>query len=148
MESHPAAGLQLQGRAYLFEAWATMNFPLSETVDLNARAAGANKWEAANPQAGEGMSLMLDFIAEIGVGSFIALVAIVGGLLIPLTAIIGGFIYKHRRLSVEASLKQLMIERGMSAEEITEVLQASTSEKARRNCSRANSPSESRRYRA
>jgi hypothetical protein len=91
---------------------------------------------------------MLDFIDQIGVGSFIALVAIVGGLLIPLTAIIGGFIYKHRRLSVEASLKQMMIERGMSAEEITEVLQATSSEKARRNCSRANSRAEASRSRS
>jgi hypothetical protein len=91
---------------------------------------------------------MLDFIEQIGVGGFIALVSVVGGLLIPLTAIVGGVIYKHRRLSVEASLKQLMIERGMSAEEIVEVLQATTGEKARRHCSRVNSPEESRRSRA
>jgi hypothetical protein len=91
---------------------------------------------------------MLDFITQIGVGEFIALVATVGGLLIPLVAIVGGLAYKHRRLSVEASLKQLMIERGMSAEEIKEVLQASMSEKARRTCSRVNSPGESNRCRA
>ncbi len=91
---------------------------------------------------------MLDFILRVGVGSFIALVATVGGLLIPLVAIIGGLAYKHRRLSVEATLKQLMIERGMSAEEIKEVLQASVPEKAARNGSRASAPGEPSRCRA
>jgi hypothetical protein len=78
---------------------------------------------------------MTEFIVQVGVGPFIALVAIVGGLLIPLAAIIGTFTYKHRRLHVEAALKQQMIERGMSAEEIREVLQASMSRKANRKCS-------------
>jgi hypothetical protein len=68
---------------------------------------------------------MLDFISQIGVGSFIAVVAVVGAFLIPLTAIIAAFSYKHRRLSIEAALKQQMLERGMSAEQIREVLQAS-----------------------
>jgi hypothetical protein len=72
---------------------------------------------------------MAEFISQIGVGEFIGLVAVVGGLLIPLTAVIGGLAYKLRRLSVEAALKQLMIERGMSAVEIREVLQASMPEK-------------------
>ena len=91
---------------------------------------------------------MLDFISQVGVGSFIALVAIVGGLLIPLVAILGGLTYKLRRLSVEATLKQLMIERGLSAEEIQEVLQASMSAQPRRNGARGNSSSESIRSRA
>jgi hypothetical protein len=78
---------------------------------------------------------MLEFISQVGVGAFIALIAIVGGLLVPLTAIIGAFTYKHRRLHLEAALKQQMIERGMSAEEIREVLQASMSRKTGHRCS-------------
>ena len=81
---------------------------------------------------------MGDFITQIGFGPFIALVAVVGGLLIPLVAIIGGLMYKHRKLQVEAALKQQMIERGMSAAEIKEVIEASMSGKAHRKCSRMN----------
>jgi hypothetical protein len=82
---------------------------------------------------------MTEFIREIGVGEFIALVSVVGGLMIPLVAIIGGLMYKHRKLNVEAALKQQMIERGMSSDEIKEVLQASISDKPRRGCSRTSS---------
>ena len=78
---------------------------------------------------------MGDFITQIGFGPFIALVAVVGGLLMPLVAIIGGLTYKHRKLHLEAALKQQMIERGMSAEEIKEVLGAGS---AHRKCSRMN----------
>jgi hypothetical protein len=81
---------------------------------------------------------MGDFITHIGFGPFIALVAVVGGLLIPLVAIIGGLIYKDRKVQVEAALKQQMIERGMSADEIKEVIGASISGKAHRKCSRMN----------
>jgi hypothetical protein len=81
---------------------------------------------------------MGDFITQVGFGPFISLVAVVGGLLIPLVAIIGGLMYKHRKLQVEAALKQQMIERGMSADEIKEVLGASRSGKAHRQCSRMN----------
>ena len=78
---------------------------------------------------------MGDFITQIGFGHFIALVALVGGLLIPLVAIIGGLFVKHRKIQVEAALKQRMIERGMSADEIREVIEAG---KAHRKCSRMN----------
>ena len=81
---------------------------------------------------------MGDFITQIGFGPFIALVSVVGGLLIPLVAIIGGLTYKHRKFQVEAALKQQMIERGMSAEEIKEVIGATRSGKANRKCSRKN----------
>jgi hypothetical protein len=46
--------------------------------------------------------------------------------------------YKHRKFQVEAALKQQMIERGMSAEEIKEVIEASRSGKVHRKCSRMN----------
>jgi hypothetical protein len=77
---------------------------------------------------------MHEFVSDIGPDNFIGLVAVVGGLLIPIVAIIGGLTYKHRRLSVEAALKQLMIEHGMSAEEIKEVLQASVGDKPDHKC--------------
>jgi hypothetical protein len=75
---------------------------------------------------------MQEFVSQIGIGPFIALVAVVGGLLIPLTAIVGSFMYKHRRLQVEAALKHDMLERGMSAEDIERVLEASTSRRRRK----------------
>jgi hypothetical protein len=90
---------------------------------------------------------MGDFITQIGFGPFIALVATVGGLLIPLVAIIGGLTYKYRKLQVEAALKHQMIERGMSAEEIKEVIGASRSGEAHRKCSRRN-PQEASDYKA
>ena len=90
---------------------------------------------------------MGDFITQIGFGPFITLVAVVGGLLIPLVAIIGGLTYKHRKFQVEAALKQQMIERGMSADEIKEVIGAARSGKAHRKCSRMN-PLESSDYKA
>jgi len=90
---------------------------------------------------------MHDFISEFGPERFIGLVAVVGGLLIPIVAIIGGLIYKHRRLSVEAALKQQMIERGMSADEIRAVLEASVSDKPDSKCSRAERSAESIRRR-
>jgi hypothetical protein len=78
---------------------------------------------------------MLEFIQAIGVGEFIALVAICGGLLIPLVAIIGGLMYKSRKLHLENALKQQMIERGFTAEEIREVLRAPRAPKRDRKCS-------------
>jgi hypothetical protein len=78
-----------------------------------------------------------EFIAQVGVGPFISLVSIVGGLMIPLVAIIGGFMYKSRKLHLEAALKQQMLDRGMSAEEIRDVLAASITDKPRQKCSRA-----------
>jgi hypothetical protein len=53
-------------------------------------------------------------------GQIIALVAVGGGLLIALSAIIGGF-WHHARLT---SLKQDMVNRGMSADEIRAVIEA------------------------
>ena len=87
---------------------------------------------------------MGDFITQLGFGHFIALVAVVGGLLIPLVAIVGGLMYKDRKVQVEAALKQQMIERGMSADEIKEVIGAG---KAHPKCSRMN-PREARNYTA
>jgi hypothetical protein len=75
---------------------------------------------------------MPDLLSQFGVGAFIAVIAVIGTFLIPIAAIIGGLIYKHRKLQVEAALKHEMIERGMSADEIQQVLEASTSARGRR----------------
>jgi hypothetical protein len=79
---------------------------------------------------------MFDFFltSETGVGLLMGLIAVTGGLLIGLVAVIGGLINEHRRLEVEAGLKQQMLERGMSAEEIQQVLQASIGAKRSRRC--------------
>jgi hypothetical protein len=67
---------------------------------------------------------MADLLSKFGPGELIALVAVGGGLLIPIlcgvTAIITDHFYKLRQLA----LKQDMINRGMSPEEICVVLDA------------------------
>lgn len=60
-------------------------------------------------------------------------------LLIPIVAIVfstvTGYLVKVRRAELEASLKQDMLQRGMSAEEIRTVIEASTYGKSK-GCSR------------
>jgi hypothetical protein len=67
---------------------------------------------------------MADLLSKFGPGELIGLVAVGGGLLIPilcgLTAIITDYFYKVRKLA----LKQDMLNRGMSADEICLVLDA------------------------
>ncbi len=61
-------------------------------------------------------------------------------LLIPIVGIVfgtvTGYLVKVRRAELEASLKQEMLQRGMSAEEIRNVIEASTYGKGR-SCLRA-----------
>jgi hypothetical protein len=59
-------------------------------------------------------------------GEFIGLVAVVGGLLIGITVILAGAWQKVRRAEMAAALKQDMLNRGMSAEQIVAVLDAGT----------------------
>lgn len=67
---------------------------------------------------------MADLLSKFGPGELIGLVAVGGGLLIPIlcgvTAIITDHLYKIRRLA----LKQDMLNRGMSADDICLVLDA------------------------
>jgi hypothetical protein len=67
---------------------------------------------------------MGDLLSKFNPGELIGLVAVAGGLLIPIlcgvTAIITDYFYKVRKLA----LKQDMLNRGMSAEEIAIVLDA------------------------
>jgi hypothetical protein len=76
---------------------------------------------------------MGELLSKFGPGEFIGLVAVGGGLLIPIicgaTSIITGYFYKVRQLD----LKQDMLNRGMSADDIRVVLDAGSkhSRKAR-----------------
>ena len=67
---------------------------------------------------------MGDLLSKFGPGELIGLVAVAGGLLIPIlcgiTAIVTDYFYKVRQLE----LKHDMLNRGMSAEEIRVVLDA------------------------
>jgi hypothetical protein len=67
---------------------------------------------------------MGDLLSKFGPGELIGLVAVAGGLLIPIlcgvTAIVTDYLYKIRQLE----LKQNMLNRGMSADEIRVVLDA------------------------
>jgi hypothetical protein len=74
---------------------------------------------------------MLDWLAQQSTGHVIALLAVGGGLLIPLTALIAGCWARirvaearARQAEAEAGLKQDMINRGMSVDEIERVLAA------------------------
>jgi hypothetical protein len=74
------------------------------------------------------------FTSEKGVGLLIGLIAVSGGLLIAIIAVVGDFMHKRHRLDVEGALKQQMLDRGMSAGEIEQVLHASIGGKP--NCGR------------
>ncbi len=61
-------------------------------------------------------------------GIFLGLVAIVGGLSIGLVAVISYHYRRSRMDDIEATLKMEMIQRGMSADEISKVLEARAAE--------------------
>ena len=67
-----------------------------------------------------------DIISRFEPGEFIGLVAVGGGLLCGLVAIFMGIWHEHRKTGISAALKQDMLNRGMSAEDIRIVLEAGT----------------------
>jgi hypothetical protein len=69
---------------------------------------------------------MPELLSRFNAGEFIGLVAVMGGLLCGIVAIIADYWHKIRRLETEAALKQDMLNRGMSADEIKTVLEAGT----------------------
>ena len=76
---------------------------------------------------------MAEWISQQSAGSLIALVSVTGGLLIGLVCIVGGLWsnarqteYLERKAEWEVALKRDMVARGMSAEEIERVMNAST----------------------
>ena len=72
---------------------------------------------------------MSEFLTHFKPGEIIGLVAVAGGLLVPLTVIIGGFWHRGRLVA----LKRDMINRGMTAEEIQAVMDAGKSPNRERN---------------
>jgi hypothetical protein len=67
---------------------------------------------------------MSDLLAQFNPGQFIGLVAVAGGLLCGIVAIVMGIWLEMRRVETTAALKQDMLNRGMSADEIRTVLEA------------------------
>jgi hypothetical protein len=65
------------------------------------------------------------------VGLFIGGISIIGGLLCGIIGIIAGTWQKVRRAEIAAALKQEMLNRGMSAEDIRTVLEAGSKESRR-----------------
>jgi surface antigen len=83
---------------------------------------------------------MSDWLLQQSPGHLISMVAIVMGPLIAIVAIVSASWARVRRAEthvqiaeMEAALKQQMIERGMSADEIVRVLEAGQSSKGKKN---------------
>ncbi len=69
---------------------------------------------------------MTELLSKFDAGEFIGLVAVVGGLICGLTAIVMGIWLEGRRVELAAALKQDMLNRGMTADEIQTVCEAAT----------------------
>jgi hypothetical protein len=59
-------------------------------------------------------------------GELIGLVAVVGGLLCGIVAIVTRFLHENRKAEINAALKQDMLNRGMTADDIRLVLDTGT----------------------
>ena len=68
---------------------------------------------------------MLDLLSKMKPGEFIGLVAVVGGLVVGAISILVNYWRRVRLAELEAALKQQMLDRGMAAAEIEQVLKAS-----------------------
>jgi hypothetical protein len=69
---------------------------------------------------------MNEFLSRFSGGELIALVAIVGGLICGVLVLAGDYWHRIRKAEINAKLKQDMLDRGMTAEEIRIVLDAGT----------------------
>jgi len=67
---------------------------------------------------------MSDFLSRFNGGELIGLVAVAGGLLCAIVGILSGSWQKVRKAEIAAALKQDMLNRGMSAEDIRTVMEA------------------------
>jgi len=77
---------------------------------------------------------MADLLTHFKPGEIIGLVAVAGGLLVALSAVLGGFWYQARL----TALKQDMVSRGMSADEIRAVIDAGSKHRhGRTSCGRS-----------
>jgi hypothetical protein len=84
--------------------------------------------------AKKGENGMTEFLSRFDAGETIGLVAVVGGLLCAITAIVAGTWQKVRRSEIVAALKQDMLNRGMSAEDIRTVLEAGSRGSRKASC--------------
>ena len=67
---------------------------------------------------------MVDYLSQYSPGELIALVSIVGGLVCGTVTIVAVYWSSSHKANMEAKLKADMLDRGMSAAEIADVLQA------------------------
>ena len=51
-------------------------------------------------------------------------IAVIMGCLIPIVGIVGGYWYKTQKVRAENALKRMLVERGMSADEIERIIAA------------------------
>lgn len=79
---------------------------------------------------------MSEVLSKFDSGELIGLVAVVGGLLCGIIAIVMGCWLELRRTETSAALKQDMLNRGMSADEIRTVLEAGSRESRKALCRR------------
>jgi hypothetical protein len=80
---------------------------------------------------------MIDLLSsKFNAGELIVLLSVSGGLLCAITAIIAGSWQRVRRAEITAALKQDMVNRGMSADDIRTVLEAGSkaSRSSRKHC--------------
>jgi hypothetical protein len=68
--------------------------------------------------------MLADMFSRFNFGELMGFLAVGGGLLIGLVAIVGGYWTEIRKTEISAALKQDMLSRGMSADEIQTVLDA------------------------
>ena len=73
-------------------------------------------------------------LSKVNSHDMVAVIAIAGGILVAITAIIAGNWARMRRTEMELALKRDMLERGLSAEDIERVLNASGGELKRPRC--------------
>jgi len=78
---------------------------------------------------------MNELLSRFEAGELIGLVAVVGGLLCGIVAMVTHFLHANRKAEINAALKQEMLNRGMSADDIRVVLDAGTPASPRRKAS-------------
>jgi hypothetical protein len=75
---------------------------------------------------------MTEFLSKFNSGEMLGFVSIVGGLLFTLLMSAGHYWHKIRLAEIDAKMKQDMLDRGMSADEIKTVLEAASNSRRHR----------------
>jgi hypothetical protein len=68
---------------------------------------------------------MSDFLSKLNSDDLCGVLCVAGGLVFGITAVIASIWFKLRKAEIAATLKQDMLNRGMSADEIKTVIEAS-----------------------